>query len=61
MLGGLKSAVSEVLCEECPVPVESIGVMDEFGQVGKLPYLKEVYHMRASDIVEKAKKLLDRK
>lgn len=61
VLGGLKSAVSEVLCEECPVPVESIGVMDEFGQVGKLPYLKEVYHMRASDIVAKAKKLLARK
>lgn len=61
ILGGLKSAVSEVLCEECPVPVESVGVMDEFGQVGKLPYLKEVYHMRSSDIVDKVKNLVARK
>lgn len=61
LLGGLKSAVSEILCEECPVPVESIGVMDEFGQVGKLPYLKEVYHMRSSDIVDKVKNLVARK
>lgn len=61
LLGGLKSAVSEILCEEYPVPVESIGVMDEFGQVGKLSYLKEVYQMRASDIVNRAKKLLVKK
>lgn len=53
LIGGLKSAVSEVLIEECPVPLKAIGVNDQFGQVGKIPYLKEVYKMRAEDIIEK--------
>ena len=58
IIGGLKSAVSEVLIEECPVPLRAIGVNDQFGQVGKLPYLKECYKMRANDIVEKAIELI---
>lgn len=58
LLGGLKSAVSEVLCEECPVPVRSIGVPDVFGEVGNLSYLKGVYNMTANDIVEKVKEVI---
>lgn len=54
LIGGLKSAVSEVLIEEFPVPLRSIGINDVFGQVGKMPYLKEVYKMRTEDIVDKA-------
>lgn len=54
LIGGLKSAVSEVLIEEFPVPLRSIGINDVFGQVGKMPYLKEVYEMRTEDIVAKA-------
>ena len=33
--GGLGSAVSEVVVEKCPAPVEMIGVVDSFGEVGK--------------------------
>lgn len=58
VIGGLKSAVCEVLIEECPVPLKAIGVEDKFGQVGKMPYLKEQYHMRAEEIVQKAKEVL---
>ena len=58
LVGGLKSAVCEVLMEECPVPLRAIGVDDKFGQVGKMPYLKEQYKMRAEDIVEKALEVL---
>ena len=58
VIGGLKSAVCEVLMEECPVPLRAIGVEDKFGQVGKMPYLKEQYNMRAEDIVEKALEVL---
>lgn len=58
IIGGLRSAVSEVLSESCPVPLRSIGIKDEFGQVGKIPYLKEVYKMRAIDIVGKVKELV---
>ncbi len=52
IIGGLRSAVSEVLTENCPVPLRSVGIRDSFGQVGKMPYLKEVYNMTSKDIVE---------
>lgn len=58
LIGGLKSAVAEVLIEELPVPLRAIGVNDVFGQVGKMPYLKEVYKMRAEDIVDKAMEVI---
>ncbi|MDQ5983224.1 MAG: transketolase [Eubacteriales bacterium SKADARSKE-1] len=58
IIGGLKSAVSEVLIEEFPVKLAAIGVNDRFGQVGRMPYLKEVYKMRAEDIVESVMQLL---
>lgn len=58
IIGGLRSAVAEVLVEECPVPLRAIGVKDAFGQVGKLPFLKEEYQMRAEDIVAAVKQVL---
>lgn len=58
IIGGLKSAVCEVLMEECPVPLRAVGVKDQFGQVGKMDYLKEVYEMRAQDIVKAVKEVL---
>ena len=61
LIGGLKSAVSEVLIEEYPVPLRAIGVDDKFGQVGRLPYLKETYNMRAEDIIRLAKEVISLK
>ena len=61
VIGGLKSAVSEVLIEECPTVLRAIGINDVFGQVGKMPYLKEVYKMRAQDIVDAAKEVISLK
>ena len=58
LIGGLRSAVTEVLSENYPVYVKSIGVNDKFGQVGKIPYLKEQYNMCAEDIIEKVKEIL---
>lgn len=54
IIGGLRSAVCEVLSEEYPIQIKSIGINDTFGQVGKIPYLKEVYKMRVQDIVNLA-------
>ena len=54
IIGGLRSAVCEVLMENYPVPLKSIGVNDKFGQVGKTAYLKKEYNMQAEDIVNKA-------
>lgn len=52
IIGGLRSAVAEVLSENCPAPLRSIGIRDSFGQVGKMPYLKETYNMNAQNIVQ---------
>jgi transketolase len=61
VIGGLRSAVAEVLIEECPVPLRSVGVKDHFGEVGKIAYLKEKYKMTAKDIVNAAKEVISLK
>lgn len=59
--GGLGGAVAEVAARECPVPMETVGINDEFGQVGKNAYLSEVYHITTADIINAAKKAISRK
>jgi transketolase len=54
--GGLGSAIAELLAEECPVPIEFIGVHDQFGQSGEPRELIEHYGMGVSHIVVAAKK-----
>ena len=34
VIGGLGSAVADVLCEQCPTPLKKIGVNDTFGESG---------------------------
>jgi transketolase len=53
IIGGLFSAVSEVLIQNAPTPVLPIGINDTFGEVGKMPYLKNLYKLNAQDIVNK--------
>ena len=53
IIGGLGSAVSEVLCEEYPVPVVKVGIKDTFGESGKPAELLEKYGLTAANIVEK--------
>ncbi|MBN1521020.1 MAG: transketolase family protein [Candidatus Aureabacteria bacterium] len=61
VIGGLGSAVSEVLCSCCPVPVERIGIQDKFGRSGSPEVLIKVYNMDVPDIVEAAKKVIQKK
>lgn len=61
ILGGLGGAVSEVLGEHLPTPIERIGVKDLFGEVGPQDYLEERFELTAEDIVKKAKKVFARK
>lgn len=61
IIGGLKSAVAEVLIEECPVPLKAIGIQDHFGEVGKVDFLKKKYHMTSEDIVAAAKEVISKK
>ncbi|HBJ1648645.1 transketolase family protein [Clostridium botulinum] len=56
VIGGLGSAVSEVLCEEMPVPVLKVGIEDTFGESGKPEQLLKAYGLTTEKIVEKAKK-----
>ena len=60
VIGGLHSAVLEALAEE-KIPVCAVGVPDRFGEVGKLPYLREVMGLTVDNIVEKAKRALSLK
>ena len=53
--------ICEVLAENLPVPVERIGIEDEFGEVGDMEYLKKRFHLTAEDIVKKAEKAIERK
>ncbi|NLL30687.1 MAG: transketolase family protein [Clostridiales bacterium] len=61
VIGGLGSAVSEVLCEEYPVPVIKVGVNDTFGESGTPDQLLEKYGLTSANIVEKVKKSISLK
>jgi transketolase len=61
IIGGLGSAVAEVLAENAPTVMERIGSQDRFGEVGQVDYLKKAFGMTAEDIAEKAKKAFGRK
>ena len=60
-VGGLGSAVEDIIGENCPVPLERVGVRDEFGTSGDPSELLAEYGLDAAGIVEKAKKVLARK
>lgn len=61
LLGGLGSAVCEVLAQKYPVPVEMIGMKDSYGESGDPEGLLKKYHMKAADIAQAAKKVIKRK
>lgn len=56
--GGLGSAVAEVLCEECPVPMLRVGTQDVFGKSGKPYELLKEYGLSAENIAENVKKAI---
>ncbi|WP_101696634.1 transketolase family protein [Clostridium minihomine] len=58
---GLGSAVAEVLAATCPVPMEQVGVRDQFGQVGSVDFLMKQFGLSADHIVEKAIRAVERK
>lgn len=59
VIGGLGSAVAEIIAENHPTKMKRIGVKEQFGQVGQLDYLKEVYGLKANDISKAMVSLLD--
>ncbi|MDD7795659.1 transketolase family protein [Clostridium sp. 'White wine YQ'] len=61
IIGGLGSAISEVISEEVPVPVIKVGVKDTFGESGKPDELLKAYGLTAEEVVKAAKKALSLK
>lgn len=61
VLGGLGSAVCEVVCEKCPVPVHRMGVNDVFGQSGSPEELMQYYGLTVDNIVQNVHTLLRNK
>lgn len=58
VIGGLGSAVGDVIMEECPVPVIKIGVKDTFGHSGPANDLLKEYGLCAENIVAVTKSVL---
>ncbi|MEE1002496.1 MAG: transketolase family protein [Acutalibacteraceae bacterium] len=58
VIGGLGSAVCDLLSEKHPVPVKKIGMNDEFGMSGSAADLLEHYGFSADNIVKTVKELL---
>ena len=61
IIGGLGSAVSEVVVSNKPVPMEFVGVQDTFGESGTPKELMAKYGLTANDIVEAVKRVIARK
>jgi len=61
VMGGLGSAVAEVLAKNCPVPIEMVGVQDRFGESGAPEELMKEFGLTAEDIKKAVKKVLKRK
>ncbi|MDQ3076767.1 MAG: transketolase family protein [bacterium] len=59
--GGMGSAVAECVAKNKPVPIEFVGVHDQFGQSGKPEELIEHYGMGISHIVDAVRKVIKRK
>jgi len=59
VIGGLGSAVSEVLSEKCPTYIYNIGIQDRFGLSGDADELLAHFGLQPSKIAEAARRLLD--
>ena len=59
--GGMGSAVIEVLAKHCPVPVEYIGMQNQFGESGGPNELIKKFGLDAEGIIKVARRAIKRK
>ena len=57
VIGGMGSAVAELVSEKCPVKVHRHGIYDEFGRSGSAAKVLEYYNLTAEAIAAEAEKL----
>jgi transketolase len=58
ILGGMGSAVAEVVVRDCPVPMRMVGINDCYGESGPLEDLFEAYGLTTNEILKAAEELL---
>ena len=61
VIGGLGSAVAELLAENHPTLIKRVGVLDRFGTSGKAEELLKYFGLTPEDLVEAAKEVLAKK
>lgn len=61
VMGGMGSAVAEILAKHYPVPMEFVGVQNKFGESGEANELLDKYGLGVEDIVRAAKRAINRK
>ncbi len=61
IIGGIGSAVCEVLSEKCPTQVCSIGTNDEFGQSGEQRILVDFYGLTGEKLAERIVEIVNNK
>lgn len=61
IMGGLGSSIAQTLILNNPVPMEFVGVNDSFGESGTPEELMVKYGLTSTDIIKKAKAVLERK
>lgn len=61
IIGGLGSAVAEVLAENRPVPMKRVGIEDRFGTSGDADRLMEIYGLTSENIAKAAREVIKRK
>ena len=54
IIGGLGSAVAEVVSDACPVPIKRVGIADRFAESGPYHALLDCYGMSVNDVVAAA-------
>lgn len=61
VMGGMGSAIVEMLAKNFPVPTEMIGIQDRFGESGEPDELLEAFGLTHPHIIKAVKKVLKRK
>lgn len=61
IIGGLGSAVSDVLSKYYPVPLQKVGIEDRYGESGRMDELLDKFGLNSNRIVEEAQIVVNRK
>jgi len=58
LIGGLGSAISELVCTNSPKKITMIGIKDKFGQSGSVEELRKFYKLDIDSVVLKIEESL---